>query len=185
MDKEKALKLHYHAYRLFEALVVAQAELEAELANGCIDVEGMAEVLCVYKKIEQWLKDARSQSEGLVRRLEQQCCFVWVKTTNGEKPSIKTDFCTVTPSIRMQPKIPQRGTAEYATLLLSLMGTPDESIEHDALRPHWPGLVELCGARATAGERSPAGIDPSETVSSFRTVCRLHVDLIEEFKKHV
>lgn len=101
------------------------------------------------------LRQLKTLSEKLV-------CLKWALLPSGD--NIKTDYVTATPKVVEMPKIPsQKSDPEGYKKLLQYFNCPEELLDKDLLRVHWPSLSLLVEEHAAEGKPLPPGCDPSTT----------------------
>ena len=133
------------------------------------DLQELADFAYALKKVSDMLVEMSKRSRNSYELSERLLCMLWAKA-NSDEP-IRTPYCTITPRIRMAAQIPKKGTDEYEMLMASL-GINAELAQVDAVRPHWPGLVDYVTERLTSGKPLPSGIDTTKTYPVYGVTIR-------------
>lgn len=105
---------------------------------------------------DEWRKDVKAAKELIGKVL----CARRVKATaNDEAPdmTVRAEFSTGSPDVRLTTTFPKRGTTEYEQLLSS-MGVKQDIIENGVLVPHWTHMTEHVTALVEAGGNPPPGV---------------------------
>lgn len=179
-EKLKALYVKAHkAYREIHPLV---EEIRQELQN--YSLEDMADTSAVFHRAAQWLDEMRKKMQGYKEYSDRLACLVFLSRVDKQgRPlrNIKTEYCTATPRIKYVPKIPKKSSQpELYTEFMAHLGVTPEAIEFEAVRPHWPGVVEMASFRAAEGRPSLPGVDVSGNRAEYALTCRIHKNLEEE-----
>jgi hypothetical protein len=140
------------------------------------DIKELADMAYALKRIEEMFCDIEKRTRNTYELTERLLCMLWAKS--GDSDPIRTEHCTVTPRIRMAAQIPKKGTPEYEELMTSL-GIVGEAASSDAVRPHWPGLVEYVTGLLAAGRQLPKGIDTSKTYPVYGVTIRQRKGITE------
>lgn len=148
----QAKKAHDEIYRLIALL---KPEVEK-----CRRKEELVDYAYALYEAHKFIDDL----EGEVRRLKERAiCLadaLWVQESTGE--SIRTDYCTATPDIKMAANIPsQKRDPEAFDAFMQHLGIKPELYkgESEVVRPHWPGLVEYVSALISQGKPLPPGVN--------------------------
>ena len=134
------------------------------------DLNELADMVYVIRKIADMLEEMSSKAKGAYDLNARLLCLLWAQ--HGDHEPVRTDHCTVTPKIKMSASLPKKGTEEYKNLLKNYFKIPENLIEIDAVRPHWPGVTDLITELATRGASLPEGIDPSKTYHTYSVLIK-------------
>lgn len=139
-------------------------------------VEGDVEVFAdgVYAAAEclKFLEDSTKTLKAFKEGLEKITCAIWVK--NGQTEAIKTEFCNVTPRLRMMAQIPTKTKdPERYALLMDHLKIPREvwDVGEDAKSPvsiHWPGMMDYISTLIEQGKPLPPGLDKASTYAVYK-----------------
>jgi hypothetical protein len=130
------------------------------------DIKEMADLTYVLRLFDDVVHDMHKRTAATKDLSDRLLCLMWAKT--GSSEPIRTEYCTITPRIKMAANVPKKGSPEYKALMLSLGVSNPEVLECEALRPHWPGLTDYITARLTEGKPVP-GVDMSSTYPVYGT----------------
>lgn len=133
------------------------------------DLEELADMVYTVTKVLELFKEVEKKTRGTTELAERLLCMLWAQRSDAEP--VRTSHCTITPRIRMAAQIPKKGTPEHEALMQYLNISP-ELQETDAVRPHWPGLVDLMTKLLTEGRPLPQGVDPSKTYPVYGVTIR-------------
>jgi hypothetical protein len=133
------------------------------------DLEELADMTYTISKVLELFKQIEKTTRGTTELAERLLCMLWAQRADAEP--IRTKYCTITPRIRMAAQIPKKGTPEHEALM-SYLGIRPDLQESDAVRPHWPGLVEHVTELLTSGRPLPAGVDPNKTYPVYGVTIR-------------
>lgn len=141
-----------------------------------VSLEELADMAFALKKISEIFDEIEKKTRNTYELAERLLCMMWAQ--NGDSDPIRTPYCTITPRIRMAAQIPKKGTPEYAELMKAL-GINEELQTSDAVRPHWPGLVDFVTELLTQGRPLPAGVDPHKTYPVYGVTIRQRKGITE------
>jgi hypothetical protein len=133
------------------------------------DLTELADMSYTLSKVTEIFDKIEKKTRGTSDLADRLLCMLWAQRSDAEP--IRTTYCTITPRIRMAAQIPKKGTDEYADLM-NYLGINQELQQADAVRPHWPGLVEHVTELLTSGRPLPAGVDPSKTYPVYGVTIR-------------
>lgn len=158
------MKKESQEFHQFVMTMFADWEKQQSAITQAMRVEGDLKELTDYvyalKKTAGLLTEMEKQTRNAYEVGERLLCMLWAK--NGDSEPIRTEHCTASPRIRMAAQIPKRGTPEYDELMTAF-GVSDELRQSDAVRPHWPGLIDFVTGALTEGRPVPKGIDITKT----------------------
>lgn len=179
---DKLMALYQKAHHAYQDLHPLIEEIRKEMET--YSMEDLADASAVMHRSGQWLNEMRKKIEGYKSFSDRLACLIFLtKIDKHGRPvkSIKTKYCTATPRIKYVPKIPRkdRSPEEFAAFM-KYLGVSDEAIEFESVRPHWPGVVDLCGFLAAEGKPSPPGVQVSENSAEYALTIRLIKNLEEE-----
>jgi len=153
---EKRLQEVYEdTFTAYQRLVSATKWATAQVVSHGGDVEYCADVGFAMKEIDKLLHDIGVEVRKTLELAEMLACRVWLRS-EGDEP-IRTEYCTASPRLKMQPAVPKKDTPELAELL-DWLGM---SKNHGAVRIHWPTLCDLVTQCVENGWPIPKCIDPS------------------------
>jgi hypothetical protein len=135
---------------------------EADIAELADMAYSISQIMRMFDEIEKKTRNTYELAERLL-------CMLWAQ--QGDSDPIRTSHCTITPRIRMAAQIPKKGTPEYEELMSSL-GIDTALQATDAVRPHWPGLVDYVTELLTNGRPLPRGVDPNKTYPVYGVTIR-------------
>ena len=181
--KPKLVELYEQLLQQYQATyaLIVQLNKEAKQENK---LEECADAAFAYRECEKLAKDLRKEFTKGREKMEQLACLLWIKRANESASyddKIKTDFVTATPNVGQAPALPRRGDPEFFDLI-DWMGVPKELFEgeHDPIRLHWPGMVELIASHSAEGKPIPKGCDASTTHTVYSLKMRKRNDVNKE-----
>lgn len=179
---EKLTRLYQKAHKAYEEIHPLVQEIRAELEN--YSLEDLVDTSAVLHRSSQWLNEMRKKMDGFKSFSDRLACLIFLTKIDKEgrpQKNIKTKYCTATPRIKYVPKIPRKDKdPEAFTAFMKHLGVSDEAIEFETVRPHWPGVVDLCGFLASQGQPNPPGVSVSENAAEYALTIRLTKNLEEE-----
>lgn len=155
--------------RQYKRLIALRTEVH-EMAKQ-VDLDELADVAFALREIEKLTHDIEKEARLLREFTEKLACAAWVQI--GEAETIKTEYCTATPSVKMMVSLPTRKNQpeQYQQLCLAL-GIPSELIGDETdpgpVSVNWPGMVEYLTAKLQKGEPLPAGLDMKKTYNIYK-----------------
>lgn len=178
--QSEAIKIVEHTKKAYIDIYTVLVEIGGDDAfKGMLDLNELVDWCYALKKCSERLDEMRKTLDKKVRLLESLVCVLWVKADNPDP--IRTEYTTATPRIKMMSEAPSKKRDEEAyNKVLQYFGATQEAIDTDALRPHWPGLVECCTRLAEQGKPFPAGIDPEKMYPIYSVMTRQIKNLFEE-----
>jgi len=160
----KTTKTWYN--QCYQELLKAQKQLQTARTP-----EEAADMAYALNELHKWCDDMRKEAKRAKEIADRVACLLWVQRDNGD--NIKTDHCTATPIIKMQPKVPKLSSdpeAYYA--LMDYLGIPRTTSDQELVRVHWPSMVEYLTLLAEEGRPMPKGIDPNGSRPEYRLMIR-------------
>jgi hypothetical protein len=154
---------------------VAKLEVHAlQAIKKCSSLEDLADAAYCCRLIEDTADDIRKRTAETGQLCQRIACALAVATEQVD--SIRTDYVTATPDVKMIASIPRRSThLEQFAALMAHFGVPAsawEGGEHAAVQPHWPGVMERINRDLAAGKPLPPGVDPDKTYPEYRLLMR-------------
>lgn len=160
-----------------------QASVEAEVAtqtflSQCGDKHDAADAAYALREVHDLCDDVKRRCHRL--NAAAQRLGASLQLADGSPEAIRTDHCTATPKMRTIVSMPKRSThpKEFGALM-SHMGVPrqlwearDGDENKEAVRPHWPGMIDLIADLLAEGKPMPPGIDPNKTYAEYTLVIR-------------
>lgn len=175
---ENAKQVYAQAKRCFEETYALLVETK-EYFERCNDMDELADVTYAMKQSEKFLKDLSSTLKKQRENLERIACLLWVKRNVADP--IKTDYVTATPNLKTMASLPtKKGDPEGYAALLKWLGIREDVSEDDAVRPHWPGMVEYLTKLMEEGKPLPPGIDPGKTYPMYTLSHRKRKEILED-----
>lgn len=132
--------------------------------KGSGDLNAHVDVIYALKQCSKLFEDLRKECDKHVEDLIKKACALWC--AQGDATSIRTEYCTATPSVKQTVVTPKEGTPEYK-LLLDYFGVP----EGTPFRPHWPSMRDRVAKDMAEGKPVPPGCDPNQTQTIFAMKC--------------
>jgi len=134
----------------------------------------LADVAGIGKKAAELLDDLRKEATKLSEFAQKVACAIVVQRQDAD--TIRGEYATATPDVRMVPRLPSRTREpeKYSALLRSL-GLPESPM----VRLHWPSIADEMNARLREGGSLPAGIDPDDTYPEYRLTTRMNMAALE------
>lgn len=146
-----AADAHDDIYRHLQDL-----EINVRAGNS---LEEHADTVLALRESCNLFDDMRKMCNGLKELTEKICCAIAIK--DGQIDPIRTDHCTATVCIKQMASLPRRSTnpKDYEALM-SYLCVPKSLWDgtNDAIRPHWPGMVDHITQLAKEGKPLPPGI---------------------------
>lgn len=154
-----------------ELAVQRMLMVDEDLRTSCRgDKAECADLAYALREIRELAEDIRKRCDAHGRTAQASACMLQI--VDGKADSIKTDFCTATPTCQTIVAIPKKASdPEGFTALMRHLNVPDDlwkDREHAALSVNWPGLVELLSQQQAQGLPLPPGIDPNKTHSEYK-----------------
>lgn len=152
---EKRLQEAYEdAFTTYQRLVSATKWANGELVKHSGDPEYCVDVGFVMKELDKLLYDIGLEVRKTMSLAELLACRTWLQSTDDQP--IRTEHCTASPRLKMQPATPPKDSPELAELL-DWLGMKQN---HDAVRIHWPTLCDIVTKCVADSKPLPKCIDP-------------------------
>jgi hypothetical protein len=153
----------------------------AEEAKRLTSLPELVDLIYALRKTSELADTARKEMNRIEELTIKQACLIWT-TTDGNP--IRSDYVTGSPDIKMMASLPRRkSNPEGYAALMRYLGVPDElwdtsDEESEAVRPHFPGMVDLLSRAMQEGRPLPPGISPENTYPLYkmRLVAKKGVD---------
>jgi len=145
-----------------------------EIINACVnlehdilalnDVNELADACYALREVYNYLDEARKE----VRRINDLAAKIftafWAADPNVTEPSVKTEWCTVTPNIKTRASIPspEKEPERYAAIM-NLLGIDPELVKMGVLRADYDSLGDWLTDRQLAGMPIPEFIGKTWT----------------------
>lgn len=146
------------ATRVYEEVTAATYLLNSKVA--ALSQAERCDLGYLAKQTSEKLDAARKELDGLGRKIAT-CIAVMATKAALTDPTLELkvqgEIATGIPNVHQRPKLPQRGTPEYATLL-EFLGVPASVIETNVLDFSFSQMTELLTARAAEGKPLPPGL---------------------------
>lgn len=152
---------------VYGLLIQVRDELrDAELSQG-----DRVDLSFLLREMAKMFKDLEKESRLLRENNDNIVCFKAISSQSVE--NIKGEIATGTPQVKTTAKLPSRSRDPEAFYqLMEDLGVPPESVAQDAVRPHYPGMLELISQRVADGKNPPRGIDPTTMHPTYTLTLR-------------
>jgi len=131
------------------------------------EMEELADVAYMFREVSNFLNDSRRSADGVKELVERVACMCWVQSGNYDR--ISTDFCTALPDVKMAVRLPSKTREPEAYRAMLEYFNIDEGLcQNDAIRFHWPGMVEYVSQRLAAGEKLPETLQIREQYPVYK-----------------
>lgn len=157
----------YAAMKAHHEVAYRQLKQIDELVRGEVDKEELADAAFALKMTGDLADDIRKMAKVTQELAEKMCCAKVL--AEGHTGTINTPFMRVSPDIKTMAAVPsKRRDPDAYEKLMGHLGIREDLLKNDAVRPHWPGLVEYVSECASVGRPLPPGVDPSSTYPVYR-----------------
>ena len=167
-------ELYKETLQFFNARILQLRELEkgANTLDECVDT-----VYAIRESVE-YLEELRKKLNSLSEDLQTAICL---SLATRFKKSHATEYCTGTRKQTLVHNIPtkKRQPEKYQEVMEHL-GIPQEVIDRELVRIHWPSWKDFCQSLMEAGEPVPAGVDPSKATTIFSVTVRRKKDILDD-----
>ena len=153
--EDRLKHLYEDTFALYSNLHLTVQWAQKQCRDHMNDMEYCTDVAFTMYELNKLINDIGVEIRKTQELAETLVCRTWISQTNDEP--IRTEHCTATPDLKLQPAVPKKGTPELAELL-DWLGVKEN---HDAVRIHWPTLCDIVTKRMTEGGSLPKCIDPS------------------------
>jgi hypothetical protein len=162
-------ELWHRTAGLTEEMIRLSVEAQAESRGGKLTIEDTVDVAFLLKGIADKLDSARKEANRANELVQTVGVALWAMNApmDGTAPRIRGQVASGTPDGKPEAALPERGTAEYEKLLRWL-GCPQEMIDRDLARPHWPHVQDRIAELVSQGSPLPPGVDPGRTRTRWR-----------------
>lgn len=157
-------------------------ELRDRIASETNENE-IVDVCYILREMYKIVDDLRKEVKSLDQRAQRVACLVLMKKQIED--DVSTPWCKGTPDVKFEATLPtRRKDPEGFRKLMEHFGVSEEAYDRDrsAIKPHWPGMVDLLSELMESGRPLPPGIDPSKTWPvyslSVRKVRELPKDIV-------
>ena len=128
--------------------------------------EELTDIGFICKKMYEQVDDLRKEIQRLQDLAERLACL---KGEVEGKPRFAGTLATGTPSVSMSANIPHpKKNPEQYTQLCDYLGVPEQMVQWDLFRIHWPGFKEFFTAQMAAGKPVPPGVDVDKTHAHYK-----------------
>lgn len=176
--KETSKQLMIQVKDAFTKLQAAMAAVEADV-RAEQDIHELTDAALALRESFKFVHDLRADIMRTREVATRKACLMWARDAryaNGD--SIKTDYCTATPDVRIVPAVPtMKKDPETFSMMMQHMGI-DSSLFTDledgegratqAVKPHWPGMIAYVNRLMAEGKPLPPGFDPEATHAQYK-----------------
>ena len=171
-----ALRRYQSLERMYPAIYSDLSRLETLAKSSDLTQGDRADAAYAMREISRVVADIRKEADRIKRLLDQVMCVVWTtncETDDSTPRSIHGEVAIATPNVKMGVTLPTKNTdPENYRTLMQHFGFSDELIEADAVRTHWPGMVQYMTNLMEEGKPLPPGVRPDQTYPIYNTTIR-------------
>lgn len=131
-------------------------------------------ILCrdIEELFEELRKEVKARKELCAKLIAVETMRSSLESGNSGTASVRGFLGIATPDVKIQPKIPNKGTPEYFELMKAV-GVSDELLKDNApVKFDWDKLGEFVTKRIKDGKPVPAGV--TQTYTQFVATFRRH-----------
>lgn len=136
-------------------------------AATCNDLTDLADLCFVAGEGVEHCDDLRKECQKMKDNATYRLYFMWLHEQTGEP--IRTEYCTVTPSVKMRPELPNRkkNPAEFAKVM-EYFAVPKDlwhcetTNDRPALDFNYNGMIEYVTRLVVDGHPLPPGLDATK-----------------------
>lgn len=152
---EKRIQQMYEdTFLLYQRLVSMTKWAGGELPKHMTDPEYCVDIAFAMSELDKLFHDIGVEIRKVREIAELIGGRAWLQSPSEEP--IRTDHCTATVKLKMQPATPPKDSPELAELL-DWLGVKQN---HNAVRLHWPTLCDIVTKCVEESKPLPACIDP-------------------------
>ena len=137
--------------------------LESSVLAGANFTEAqLVDIAFICREVSKLHDDIRKEYNQVMATANRIACLSWTTKQVSDPqvgPTIRGDFATGTPDVKMVPSFPKKGTPEYEQFAKAL-GISDEALRCEVFHIHWPNAVDYVSKCIADGATLPPGIDP-------------------------
>lgn len=168
--KTYAKELFQQMRDVHEFAVQTMFKFEEDIKAACNgDKHECADIAYALREIRELAEDIRKRADLHGRTAQSAGCMLAI--TESDPSSIRTEYCTATPTCKTIVKIPKLSNdPEGFAALMKHLGVPDDlwvERKHAAVSVNWPGLVDLLSQQQAEGKPLPEGIDPNSSYTDY------------------
>lgn len=165
--KKYAQDMYADMLSMYMRLVQTMKKLEADMKADPSNMELCADAGFVCKEMDKLLKDIGVEVRRRLELAENLVGVAWLQQESGDP--VRTEHCTASVDLKMQPKVPKKDTPEFVELMKWL------GFDHnlDVVRLHWPTFCDLATKRIEEGHSLPMGMTV-EDLHHPKAVLRFH-----------
>ena len=159
--------------RQFHADLYPKVKKLRDETQTCHNLERLVDRCLAARHALQYLEDLRKEISLLNERAEKLACLIWVELDMTE--NVKTAYTLGMPKVKMMAAVPKKRTDPASfRAFMEFLKVPAELYagEHEAVRVHWPGMVDYISDLLENGKPLPDGIDPNKTYPVYSLTCR-------------
>lgn len=158
---EKLKAVYQAVHRMHEEVYTKLKEIDDE-TRACSNMEELADTAFACRETRKLADDIRKMCDVTQGMAEKICCAVAVKDEFAGP--VKTEYCTATLNIKMCATLPSKTKdPEAYKALLDHFGIDNSLVENDAVRFHWPGMVDYVTGLCEQGRPLPPGLNTEKT----------------------
>jgi hypothetical protein len=152
---EKSIQnLHEDVFTMYSTCAARLNWLEKQLRANAHNQEYCVDAAFALKELNKLVEDIGVEIRKRLELAESIVAYRWLIAESDEP--IRTEYCTASVRIQLQPAMPPKDSAELAAMYDWL------GIEHnrDIVRIHWPSLCKLVTELVEQSKPLPPGITP-------------------------
>lgn len=149
--------LHEDIFSAYTRLSTSVKWAQSQVRKHATSPKYCADVAFAMAELDKMIKDMGVQVRKTRELAEAAAIVVWMHS--DDDGPIRTDHCTASPRLKLQPAMPKKDSPELAELF-EWMGMPEES--RSLVRVHWPSLCDAVTACIENGKPIPKCIKPED-----------------------
>jgi hypothetical protein len=177
---EKSYKDLYARTAEYHKRLIEELEALGRQALEPQTLEDLADLRFVTWHLERLGADIKKKLASLDRVVVQVLVLRWANSSLNGDP-IRTDYATFSPSLTAVPNLPShKNDPEKYNECLRAMGVPDEVIDTEAVKIHWPALQNYVEQLASEGKPLPSCFGSEFTQAYACRVSHKKLEVLEE-----
>lgn len=161
------------AYAKIEDFYVDVFEMLRSVAvsgKTCDDMRETADIAYLTKKAAEYTKQLTTQLNKISEVAQKRTCIMAIE--DDHETEIRGKYVVASPDMKMMAPIPKRKKEpERFEELMNALEIPNalwQGTTEEAVRPHWPGIIELTNKNIQEGKKLPDGLDENSMYPIYK-----------------
>jgi len=160
-EVERLNEIHKGTVRMYNTVYTALTEIIEKVKEKEFKDEELVDLGYLCREISKVCDDLRKEANAKMDLISKTLVYKYADNIVNDPASedtIRGKLATASPDVKNEPRIPKKGTPEFAELC-RFFGISDEAISSGAVTFHWKHLSNYITDCQKAGKNPPEALD--------------------------